>query len=644
MKYRREVDGLRALAVLPVILYHAGFSGFSGGFVGVDIFFVISGYLITFIIAADLQNNSFSLADFYERRARRILPALFLVMFACLPLAWLCMFPSDMVFFAKGLVSVAAFSSNIYFWINTGNYFSPAADLEPLLHTWSLAVEEQYYVLFPLLLMFLWRFKRRLIVPALVIIAIASLAAAQWGSIHKPGATFFLLPTRMWELLIGALAAFYHANGYRQRNSELGGALGLLLILFSVFAFNAQTPFPSVFALAPTIGAVLILLFCSEQTIVGKLLGSHPVAGLGLISYSAYLWHQPLFAFVRNRSVYGTTQLMMASLCLLTLVLAYLTWRFVETPFRDRKLFTRRQIFVAGASISALFASVGLAGYHTGGFESLYQASLSPTQKVVYSYRDMPMYEIWREFKCDLGPAQTFRDYAPECQAPDGNKPTLLIWGDSHAAAISKALRELHGNVIQYTASACPPLVNTTILPRPNCREINDFVVREVKRLKPTEIFLEANWYGYDAAELDPAQRVRKTIEIIREVSPNSRVTIIGGVPQFPPSLPKLMLRTGTSLDQISYLASPLYSAVLETNEKLRQTASVEKVEFLSPLTALCSEKACQASVAFNGKIMPIIFDNAHLTEGGALLAVKRMMAANKTMPADQSTSLIVRQ
>ena len=218
MEYRREIDGLRALAVLPVILFHAGFQTFSGGFVGVDVFFVISGYLITSIILTELEQGKFSIINFYERRARRILPALFLVMFACLPFAFLWLNPRDLNTFSESVIAVVTFVSNMFFWRKSG-YFQNAAELNPLLHTWSLAVEEQYYVLFPLFLMFAWRIGTKWILTLLVIVFCVSLGTAEWFSISKPAAVFFLLPTRGWELLIGAFIAFYFAS--RIRNSSI---------------------------------------------------------------------------------------------------------------------------------------------------------------------------------------------------------------------------------------------------------------------------------------------------------------------------------------------------------------------------------------------------------------------------------------
>ena len=217
--YRREIDGLRALAVVPVILFHAGFRAFSGGYVGVDVFFVISGYLITSLIIAEKALGTFSLARFYERRARRILPALFVVMAVCIPVAWLCLLPSDMEAFSKSLVAVSVFASNVLFYRESG-YFAADAELKPLLHTWSLAVEEQYYVLYPLFLLAAWRFGRKWVVASIAIVALFSLALAQWGAFNSPAATFFLLPTRGWELLAGALIAFYCRSRHSPASSE----------------------------------------------------------------------------------------------------------------------------------------------------------------------------------------------------------------------------------------------------------------------------------------------------------------------------------------------------------------------------------------------------------------------------------------
>ena len=298
--YRREIDGLRALAILPILLFHAGFKTFSGGFVGVDVFFVISGYLITTIIVRERQENSFSRLAFYERRARRILPALFLMMAVCMLSAWVCLLPNDMLHFSKSVKAVALFFSNHLFYKESG-YFDTASELKPLLHTWSLAIEEQYYLLFPPLTLAVWRLGKRWILGVLAMIAFLSFSLAVWGSYYKPAAAFFLLPARAWEFLLGGFLAFYILE-FKNVNvsttiKQMVSSLGLLLILYSVFSFEKNTPFPGIYALAPTIGAALIIVFAAPNTFVGAILSSSLFVGIGLISYSTYLWHQPLFVF-----------------------------------------------------------------------------------------------------------------------------------------------------------------------------------------------------------------------------------------------------------------------------------------------------------------------------------------------------------
>ena len=379
MRKRAEIDGLRAVAVIPVILFHAGFGAFGGGYAGIDIFLVISGYLITTIIITDLRAERFSLANFYERRARRILPALFFVMLVSLPFAWFYLMPKDIEAFGKSLVAVSTFISNFLFWSEAG-YFDTAAEPKPLLHTWSLAVEEQYYILFPLFLMLLWRFGMRFLVIACAILGVASLAAAHIGAGTLPAGNYYLLPTRGWELLLGVFAAFYLAcreeSGFSPRADQALSLLGAALILVAIFAFDSETPFPSLYALVPTVGALLIILAAREGTIVCHVLSNRLFVGIGLISYSAYLWHFPLFAFARHRSLTEPELWLMAALCVATLPLAYLSWRFNENPFREKSKTSRVQIVAFDGAAAAGFIALGLFGAMSGGFPGRGENSL----------------------------------------------------------------------------------------------------------------------------------------------------------------------------------------------------------------------------------------------------------------------------
>ena len=363
MIYRREIDGLRAIAVVPVILFHAGVTVFSGGYVGVDVFFVISGYLITSILIDELEQGNFSIARFYERRARRILPALFFVMLCCIPFAWMWMLPSELKDFSQSIAAVVFFASNVLYWREEG-YFAPAAELKPLLHTWSLAVEEQYYLLFPVFLLFAWRFGRNRVFWSICLIAAISLAVSEWGWRNKASANFYLAPTRAWELLIGSMCTFWLSGREQCANNWLS-LLGSAMVIFAIFYYNSATPFPSFYTLVPVLGTALIIVFAGTGTWTAKLLSMRCFVGIGLISFSAYLWHQPLFAFSRIRSINQPSPYLMTALAVLSLVLAYFSWRYVEKPFRngqDSILPTRRAIFATSGAVAAIFFAISLVG------------------------------------------------------------------------------------------------------------------------------------------------------------------------------------------------------------------------------------------------------------------------------------------
>lgn len=390
LSYRKEIDGLRALAVLPVILFHAGFGLFDGGYVGVDVFFVISGYLITSIILAEMDAGSFTLAGFYERRARRILPALVVVVLVCLPFAWFWMVPEQLDRFAMGIVAVSIFASN-FFFEHEADYFTNASDLEPLIHTWSLAIEEQFYLLFPLFLIVCWALGRRWIAVIVAVTAVVGLGLTQLGGNLKftppfietefnwfaqpTWLTFFLTPARAWELQLGVLVAFYLE---RRRVAPDGGALvsqigagvGLGLILFAVLQFDRHTPFPGFYTLVPTLGAALIIIYAHPHNLVGRLLSLKPMVLVGLISYSAYLWHQPLFAFARLRHPNTPSAELLIALSTFALLLAYITWRWIERPFRDRALVSRRFVLRSAVLSLGVLVSLGAIGHWNDGFES----------------------------------------------------------------------------------------------------------------------------------------------------------------------------------------------------------------------------------------------------------------------------------
>lgn len=433
--------------MMPVILFHAGFERFSGGFVGVDVFFVISGYLITTIIISEIADGKFSIVNFYERRARRILPALFFVMATCLPFAWLWLTPSDLKDFGQSLVAVSTFSSNILFWRESG-YFATASELKPLLHTWSLAVEEQYYILFPIFLMLIWRLGIKWVLIILSIVFLFSLGFAQWGSYNSPYATFFLLPTRCWELLIGALAALYLKHNNYLESHLLNQALSLAgagMIVYSIFKFDQTTPFPSFYTLMPTIGAGLLILCAVPKTFVHKMLSLEIFVGIGLISYSAYLWHQPLLAFARHRTYLDTSDLLVTFLCLSSLILAYLSWRYVEAPFRNKKLFPKKAVFLFSIIGTLFFVCIGVFIHINEGFTQRVPSKLD-IETMKYSPLRGKCHNVEE-------PCEYF-----------GDNVSWATFGDSHVVELSYALAEYleADNIgLQHNSyTSCKPSIN----------------------------------------------------------------------------------------------------------------------------------------------------------------------------------------
>ncbi|WP_394200632.1 acyltransferase family protein [Shewanella waksmanii] len=326
---------------------------------------MISGYLIGSILLTEFEQGKFSIITFYERRARRILPVLFFVM-ACtvIPACYILM-PLDLEDFFQSVIAVSVFSSNILFWAES-DYFATAAELKPLLHTWSLAVEEQYYIFFPLLLMLTWRFGKTKLIAILAMLFFLSLALAHWAAFNKPSANFYLLPSRGWELLIGVFAAFYllHAEPEKMphKAQQTLSFIGLMMVIAAVVLFDHHTPFPSLYTLLPTVGTLLIILAAHKGTWVYGLLSQRLLVGIGLISYSAYLWHQPIFALVKYSHFSQPSLWLMTSLVLGCLILSYFSWRFIEMPFRDRGRFKRQFIFKSSFMGTMLFiiASTGV--------------------------------------------------------------------------------------------------------------------------------------------------------------------------------------------------------------------------------------------------------------------------------------------
>jgi peptidoglycan/LPS O-acetylase OafA/YrhL len=646
MQYRPEVDGLRTVAVIPVILFHAGFQLFRGGFVGVDIFFVISGYLITSIIYSELMVGKFSIVNFYERRARRILPALFFVLAACLPFAWLWLLPADAKGFAQSVVSVTLFSSNILFWLTSG-YFDTATELKPLLHTWSLAVEEQYYVFFPLLLMLFWRAGKRVLLAVLAVIGLASLVAAQLLVHDKPDFTFYLLPTRAWELLIGAFTAIYFTTSINARVTDAarqaGSLAGFALIVFALLAYDKNTPFPSVYALAPTVGAALIILYATPATWVGRLLASKPFVGIGLISYSAYLWHQPLFAFARHRSLDEPSPQVFAALIAATLVLAHISWKYVEAPFRTRSMFSRKQVFAFGLTGSMLFAMAGIGGHLTQGF--LEQRTTPEQLAVLKTAQPSPERDT-----CHTG-GKDYRRAETACEYLQG-KLTWAAFGDSHivelAYAVAEKLQPQGIKLKHFSYSGCAPSFGTTLAEMPHCSAWTQEAAHYIGQHPEIETVvvshrIHAELFGvheltyphlpHDVGAAQQEQRWQALIDVLGYfVASGKHVILVLQAPELARPMDKLLFRAPDPRGNVVSVSRAWWDARSAwTTARLNQIP--REVRIIDPAKLLCDSANCYAAkggVAY-------YFDDNHLSVAGAELVADQVLQAAQTFSQQAS-------
>lgn len=615
MKYRSEIDGLRALAIVPVVLFHAGIAGFAGVYVGVDVFFVISGYLITTLILQDLERGRFSILDFYERRARRLLPALFTVLAVCCGFAVAWMPPAALSDFSQNLIATSLFVSNIALWYKT-NYFSSRAEENPLLHMWSLAVEEQFYILFPLLMLLLWRSRNaRVMLAVLMACFLASLTISEYGWRNHAGANFFLLPSRAFELLAGSICALVLAR--RQVGGQGALALlGLAMIAVSVIWFDSATPFPSLWTLLPVGGTALVILFARADTLAGRVLGWQPVVLVGLISYSTYLWHQPLFAFARLRNVEEPGLALMLTLSALSLGLGWLTWRFVERPFRKGGggaatagalppplLVTQGRVFGAAGAGLALFIGLGAAGLASDGLIQRHDSAdralvrMTPENQDVY---------VRHNFNSRL--------LAP---FPDNGLPNILIIGDSFAQDLMNAIvetgLEARANLSShYINPRCGNLyvegdLSDYLNPehRAVCREESGYRSAELhqRMAEADTIFIVASWRGWNVDFIEESFG-----NIARHTA--AQLVLVGRKSFGIVSIPRFLR---VPADERAGLRLTATDTHLQTNERMRR----HDLPFIDLHEVICGEGPdCPVFTADEGLIS---YDGSHLTREGAI-------------------------
>lgn len=619
MQYRSEIDGLRSFAVLPVILFHAGISAFSGGFVGVDVFFVISGYLITSIIINDLAESKFSIINFYERRARRILPALFFVIMLCMPIAWLLMFPAQLKDFAQSIVAVILFSSNILFWMED-DYFGAAAEEKPLLHTWSLGVEEQYYFLFPLVLAFVWKHSPNRAFSIVLCLAIGSFALAEFGARYAPVANFYLLPSRAWELLVGSLCAIQSFKRPRGQSNSLS-LVGLGMILASVFSYDEKIPFPSYHALVPTIGTALVILHGTSGTWTARFLSFPLFTKIGLISFSAYLWHQPIFAFARIYYDDRPSTAIFLGLAFISLLLAYFSWKYVERPFRSPQRFSRRAIFFATAGASIVLAAIGFAVARSDGLKDYYASHRIAGEgrhfMQYYNIEKTPyISSAYRLGTCFLSSGHTgwVNFSVRQCLKKSENKKNLLLIGDSYGAHLSHGLRENYPNynIMQVTVSGCRP-----ILPLEGEDRCVDVMKRVFEEFLPRSgidvVVVGARWKS------DDAPRLLTTVQQLGKFA--DRVVVFGPALEFRRELPLVLARNPDFASRKIDVSSIIEKNQVILDQRFKNELWPDHAVYISIIDVLCENAKC-ATVTSGG--VPISWDYGHLTPEASVEVVAR--------------------
>jgi peptidoglycan/LPS O-acetylase OafA/YrhL len=629
--YRADIDGLRAVAVLLVFAYHletfaAGYVAAWGGFVGVDVFFVISGFLISSVILREIDNASFSIKEFYRRRIRRIFPALVVMMLVTAIVSSYYMLPTQLYAFAKSLLAATFSISNFYF-LSTAGYFSSNID-KPLLHTWSLAVEEQFYILFPLFLLVLRRFFPRRFKSAIVAVATASFILSVWVVHSSPTTAFYLPTTRAWELLLGAMLSidlFPRVHTAAGRN--LLSVVGLLAILIPGFIY-INVPFPGASALAPCAGAAFIIAAGETgSSFVGRLLSLKPVVFIGLISYSLYLWHWPIILFQHMAMIQprnASNHMIKGSIVVFAFAVATLSWRFIETPFRKGNLMLKgaSAFRFAGAS-AAILAVFGCTILVSHGLPSRY----SQRQLVLASYVDYTA--PGQEGVCSIEPGGPAKFNVAHCLHQDPSKKNYLLIGDSHAAhlwyGLQKTFPEI--NFLEASASGCEPSVQAKPDSSPFqrldrrlftdfCRPLMDYVFNDyLKTHHVDRMLLAARW------EEDALPRLDVTIHTLK--ARGLDILLFGPIVQYDSDLPWLLVTSLRERDPNLPLRHRL-TDLEALDQQMGMLAQRWDVGYVSYFKMLCQGRECAEYV---NNDTPLQSDYGHLTPAGSLLVSARLKA-----------------
>jgi peptidoglycan/LPS O-acetylase OafA/YrhL len=630
--YRADIDGLRAIAVLGVVGFHAFPRALRGGFTGVDIFFVISGFLISGLIFHDLQRERFTFKRFYARRFRRIFPALIVMLTASLIYGAFALTPDEYRELGKQAAAGAGFVSNILQWSQSG-YFDQRATSKPLLHLWSLGVEEQFYIVWPIILVAAFGRSTRLlyVIGGLMFASFIACVALTPG--YAIGA-FYWPMTRFWELLLGALLAYGLLFGPRVWRPGFAHSravyeplawLGLLLILLGLALIDAQRAFPGWWALLPVVGTAL-LVATPGAWFNRTILSNRALVFIGLISYPLYLWHWALFAFLRiANDSQEPPRLWRALAVAASFLLAWLTYELVEKPIRftaNRNAMPLRLVAAMGAC-----GALAVVIFLSGGLSFRFPPEIRRLAAFDYDHERSLNEAAYRDGVCFAPIAYQ----EPQCvDKPQGASPLLVLWGDSHAASLYPGLRAEQGRrsfrVAQFTNSACPPLINLQSEHRARCKDFNDAVVEKLAALRPDMVLLEAHWAVYAGSNGLPsieAASLRETVQTLLKIGVR-RVIVMGGLPTWKIYQPRAAFKIWTQLHFVPERSSEyLDREPFAADRLLRQALSGTPAVFISPLAELCKDGACLLS-ADTHELDPVTWDNDHLTIAGSDLLIRR--------------------
>ncbi|MCA1371195.1 acyltransferase [Bradyrhizobium sp. BRP14] len=664
LEYRPDLDGLRAVAILPVVLFHAGFSSFGGGFVGVDVFFVLSGFFMARIILSDLERGSFSFWQFYVRRMRRIFPALFSMMAASSIAAWFLFMPQEFTYFANSLIAAALFVSNVLFRREAG-YFDISAEMKPLLHTWSLSVEEQFYLIFPVALFICYKVAGERTFRIALAVTLLSFAASTFQVYDKPEKAFYLLHFRVWELLLGVLVALRPPATYTARTSQVLTALGLAAVFFAVLLYSPSTPFPGLSAAVPCVGTAIVIHAHCRDGLVARFLSNPVSVFIGRISYSLYLWHWPIIVFSRYTLGDELTMGSAFTIVATSFAVAYLSWRFIEQPARYGRL-APSGVAMAGLSSVATLSAVAF-GSVVAAWQGIPERLPEEARRLYWATYDDSPFSSPRCFTDSNGdgltPVQIRKGELCKVGVETGNEPQFLVWGDSHAAAIAPAIdaaaRQMGLSGVFVGRGSCPPLPNADFGTRwavERCVEHNSAVMSLIEQRKFPYVFMVGYWPKYvHRAELprqghifDPrvepsfadwSAPVRTSLSttLAGFTRQGTKAILVMDVPEMGHEVPEALARAVVSGGTFDIAPSLEYTNKRQALARsvLEEVAKSSGSLIVDPMSGICDAFRCH--VMREGTVL--YKDEDHLSsEGAKSLAALFQPVLNMMRAADSSS------